>query len=300
MKLLVTGASGLIGRHVCALAAADEAIELVASARRRPPGLSPNTGFVAADLSSAEAGAGLVRSVRPTHVIHTAWETRHPTYWEDSSNLDWLASTTAMAEAFAAVGGLRFVQLGTCAEYDWAFGTCVEYETPSQPATAYGKAKLAAFEAIEAASRDSFEAADARIFSVFGPGENPARFIPTICRSHIGGVVPELGSGLQQRDLLYAKDAAAALLALAASRGTTGVINIGAGEATPLGEVARILAGLAGASETGLGRRPDRPDEPALLVPSTQRIRAIDWKPAYSLEVGLDETFRWWRDQLVA
>jgi nucleoside-diphosphate-sugar epimerase len=296
LRLLVTGAGGLIGRHVVALAA-EQDIAVIASGRRRPPALAEGMEFADADLSNESDAAALVRSVKPTHIIHTAWITRPATYWEDPVNLAWVAATRSLAQAFAETQGQRFVQLGSCAEYDWSHGHCDEESTPTVPATLYGKAKLAAFQAVRTAGHDKFQTVEARIFMVYGPGENPERFIPTICRNHAAGTIPSLSSGTQLRDWLYVKDAARALLTLAQAAAPADVVNIGAGEVVSLGQMATILARLAGAAETGLGRRPDRPGDPHLLSASTTRLRATGWRPAYDLESGLRETLDWWRNR---
>jgi nucleoside-diphosphate-sugar epimerase len=298
MRLLVTGVGGLIGRHVAAAAAADPDIALVVTARRHPGNLPRGAEFHAVDLADPSAAAALARAVAPTHIVHTAWETRHPTYWEDMANLAWVDSAAAMARAFAEGGGERFVQLGSCAQYDWSRRLCVEHATPDRPATRYGKAKSAAFRAVEAAAHGRFAALEARPFFVYGPGENPARFVPYICRSHLEGRVPALGSGRQWRDMVHARDAASALLALVRAEGLTGTVNIGTGVATSLAQVATLLAELAGASETGLGRRPDRVGDPELLVAGTDRLRSTGWLPQVTLRRGLADTFAWWRGQL--
>ena len=295
MRLLVTGASGLIGRHVIALAARTDGIELIATSRSRPSDLPNGVAFAAADLSSPAEAAAVVRDQRPTHVIHTAWETRHPTYWQDSINFRWAEAAGAMAGAFGEVGGRRFVQLGSCAEYDWSNDICVEGETLDAPATPYGKAKLEAFRLIETAAGDRFQAIEARIFWVFGPGENPSRLIPLICRSYLTGKVPDLSSGRQLRDLLFVEDAASAILTLATTPEMKGVVNIASGEGVALSEVAIELARLAGIRETGLGRRPDRPDDPEILIASADRIRSTGWRPKQSLAEGLAKTLDWWR-----
>lgn len=297
MKLLVTGAGGLIGRHVTALAAGMDGLDIVATSRTRPADLPDNAVFVPADLSRPGEAAALVRSQAPTHIIHTAWETRHSTYWDDPVNVEWAIAAGRMAEAFAEIGGERFVQLGSCAEYDWSYQLCIEGETPDRPTTRYGKAKVAAFRLIEAAAHRQFDAVEARIFFVFGPGENPARLIPMICRSHLARQVPELGSGRQKRDLLFAEDAASALLVLARSDGMQGVINIGAGDEIRLADVAARLARLAGVKETGVGRRPEREGDPEKLIAASERLRATGWKPQYTLDQGLSKTFDWWRDR---
>lgn len=298
MRLLVTGASGLVGRHVVQAAVADADITVIASARSRPDTLAESAEFVAADLGDAAAAARLVRQVKPSHIIHTAWETRHPTYYEDIANLDWVASAASMASAFAEVGGKRFVQVGSCAEYDWSGdGLSAAHPATDRPATRYGWAKLAAFAAVQAAAHGAFEAVEGRIFWIFGPGENPARLIPLICRSHLAGEVPNLGSGCRLRDLVYAPDAATALLALARADGLNGVVDIGGGQGIALSSVAEALAGIAGASESGLGRRPDRPADPRQLIAAPERIRSTGWVPATPLSEALAATYQWWSDR---
>jgi nucleoside-diphosphate-sugar epimerase len=285
----------LIGRHVIALAARTDGIEVIATSRERPDDLPNGVKFIAADLSNSVEAAALVRAETPTHIVHTAWVTTHPTYWHDRVNLQWAEAAGAMADAFGDVGGQRFVQLGSCAEYDWSHEVCVEGQTPDNPATLYGQAKLEAFRRIQEAAGGRFEAVEGRIFWVFGPGENPSRLIPVICRSYLSREIPELGSGRQKRDLLFVEDAASAILALARSSGLEGVINIAAGEEVELAQVAIELARLTGVSETGLGRRADRPDDPERLIASAERIRSTRWKANHSLAGGLAKTLDWWR-----
>ena len=293
MTLLVTGGGGLIGGAVVRLAAA-AGWPVVAVGRRRPENLPENVSFVVADLLDT-AGAAVVRDVAPTHLIHAAWETCNPTYWNDPSNLDWVIATARMAAAFGAGGGCRFVHVGSCAEYDWTGGWPDARRDGA--ATRYGKAKLAAFRAIEVAAQNAFAATEARVFWVYGPGENAERFIPLTCRAQAAGQAPALGSGRQERDLLYVDDAAAALYALLRDDAPTGVVDIGAGKGAPLAAVATIIARLAGRSATGLGVRPDRPDDPPSLVADAGPLRTTGWIPHVSLEEGLRRTFAWWRQQ---
>lgn len=295
MKLLVTGFGGLIGGAVARLAAS-AGYEVHAIARRPVPereGVNVHT----IDLLTPDAGPRLIEKLRPTHLIHAAWETTQPTYWSSLLNLDWIGATAGLARAFAASGGQRFLQIGSCAEYDWSGGLCSEGVTPERPATRYGLAKLAAWKAVEAAAAGDFEAVEPRIFFVYGPGENRDRLIPYICRSHGDGLVPELSSGRQVRDLLHVEDAARAILAVAEST-LIGVVNIGSGAPNSLGDAARILAACACSAESGLGRRPDRQGDPDRLLPDTKRLFSTGWRPRVPLKDGLSRTFsHWLQDQ---
>ena len=68
-------------------------------------------------------GAGnrdLIEEVRPSHLLHFAWETRHGYFWQAPENQIWAEATVDLARAFKDAGGRRAVFAGSCAEYDWA------------------------------------------------------------------------------------------------------------------------------------------------------------------------------------
>jgi len=293
MRLLVTGAGGMVGSHVARIAA-DKGHEVHGVFRRVPGRTAPGITAHVADLLDRDTAGDLLRRVEPTHLVHAAWETGHGSYWSSLDNLDWVEATARLARAFAETGGRRFVQVGTCAEYEWSHGRCVENETPERPSTRYGMAKLAAFKAVEAAALGAFEAAEARIFFAYGPGENPQRLIAYICRSHAAGDVPQLSSGSQLRDLLHVEDTASAILAVAGADRLTGPVNIGGGKPVMLADAATRLAAIAGGRDPGLGLRPDRLDDPRLLVPDVTRLLDTGWRPAIDLDEGLLQTYRWW------
>ena len=297
-RLLVTGATGLVGRHVVQAALDQGRVVVAVTSDPARAGAVAGADWRAADLLAPGAAGRLIQEVRPTRVVHAAWDTRHGIYWNSESNRDWLAATAAMAREFGRAGGRRFVLAGTCAEYDWSAGEMVEGETPERPHTLYGRCKLAAHHAVqEAAEAGGFSAVTARVFFCYGPFENPQRLIPYACRTLAAGGTPRLTSGRQVRDLLHAEDAASALLALADSD-LGGAVNLGSGAPTPLSRVARILAEAAGAPErAGLGSAPDRPDDPPVLVPRVERLFGLGWRPRRTLEDGLRTTYAWWAER---
>ena len=293
VRLLLTGATGLVGRQL-----RDDdlpaGVELVRTASRGEG--SP----LAADLSKAEEARALIRYVKPTHVIHSAWETRPPGYWHDPVNEQWAEAAVSMAAEFAEQGGRRFVQVGSCAEYEWSSSVYVEGVTPDVPATPYGRAKLSAFQRIAQLAAGRFDAVEARIFFVYGPGEHPSRFVPTVCRGVLTGESPALGSGIEIRDLLSSRDIALALLHLAVHPEAAGVFNVGSGTGTRLADVARLLAEIAGAPPPALGGREGGASSPNELVADISRLRSTGWAPTQSLRTGLTETLEWWRQRLLS
>ena len=178
-RVLVTGASGFIGsRTLAPLRRAG--FEVHSFGRSVPP--QPTTHHTG-DLFDRGQVRALLERIGPTHILHCAWEVTHGTFWHDPRNLDWVAATLDLARAAAAHGVKRFVGLGTCAEYDWSDGGPAprnEHDALA-PRELYGTAK----DCTQRLLTRFFSATDcsfawARMFHLFGAGEHPARFVPSL------------------------------------------------------------------------------------------------------------------------
>lgn len=137
MRVLLTGASGFIGRYVLRTLQ-HHGIEVISVGRARS---QPSVLFIEADLLSLTDFGPLLQQAKATHLLHLAWYAEHGKYWTSPLNLRWTEATTRLVEAFCVTGGHQVVIAGTCAEYDWAHGYCREESTPLNPVTLYGTAK---------------------------------------------------------------------------------------------------------------------------------------------------------------
>src|SRR5688572_6363850 len=138
-RVLVTGARGFLGRSVAAqLAAAGYEVHAVTSTRA--PARSPYA-WHRADILDAADRERVIDGAGADALLHLAWSAKPPGYWTDPDNLRWLAASLELVVAFARRGGARVVGVGTCAEYDWRAGHCVERSTPLVAASLYGTAK---------------------------------------------------------------------------------------------------------------------------------------------------------------
>ena len=189
--VLVTGASGFVGRQaVEALAAMEFDVHAVARTPLDDSSATwPSATWHRADLLDPAQRRALLDAARPSHLLHLAWETRPGRFWQAPENRTWVEATLELLDAFDDAGGRRAVFAGSCAEYDWSpaahgNGTCREDATPCRPATPYGRAKLAAFErtASEAAQR-GISHAWGRLFLLYGPFEAEARLVPSVIHS---------------------------------------------------------------------------------------------------------------------
>ena len=141
-RVLVTGASGCVGRAT------------VAAARGRRDGMSTPQAdrrcrrrtarrWHQCDLLDPAAPRALVAAVAPTHLLHLAWYIGPGRWASAPENLAWVRASLALFEAAADAGCRRIVGSGSCLEYDWSFGYCSESRTPLVPHTLYGSCKLA-------------------------------------------------------------------------------------------------------------------------------------------------------------
>lgn len=282
-RLLVTGGTGFLGEP-CALAAADS-FEVRAVGSRD------------CDLLQPGSASRLIEAVRPTHLLHLAWIATPGAFWESADNWRWLRASQELLLAFARCGGTRAVTAGTCAEYDWSTGgKLCERDTPTRPATTYGRAKLALCAWASALGRArAISIAHARLFWMYGPREHPARLVPSVANALLRGEPPLCSEGTQARDFLHASDIADALVRLVGSD-VRGPVNVASGVPVPVCEVVSHVAAATGRADlVRFGARPSR-SEPQVLVADVSRLRAeLNWTPRVPLVRGLGETVNWWR-----
>lgn len=300
-RVLLTGATGFIGRHSLApLRAHQYEVHAVSSRPQSADGLA--VYWHQADLLNSSESAALLASVRPTHLLHLAWYAEPGKYWMSEKNLDWVRASLALLTEFIRQGGQRAVMAGTCAEYDWRFGYCTEDITPLAPATLYGSSKHALQILLTAlAHHTGLSAAWGRIFFLYGPHEHPSRLVASVARSLLNGEPALTTPGEQLRDYLHVQDVAEAFVMLLESA-VTGPVNIASGQPVAVRDINLTLAQLCQRTDLlQLGALPARPDDPPLLAANVRRLHdEVGWQPAYTLEQGLEHTVRWWAEQLTS
>lgn len=298
MKVLITGATGFIGRHVLPLLVQNGWDIHAITSREMVDAPSGNVNWHQVDLFNADKTARLVKRLAATHLLHLAWYTEPGKYWTAPINLDWVIASLSLLLAFQKCGGKRAVMAGTCAEYDWNFGFCKEAVTPCVPASIYGQSKLHLYELCASyAAQINIGFAWGRVFYLYGPGELPQRLVPAIIRPLLVGEPAKCSHGLHMRDFLHVEDVAAAFVAMLQSE-VSGAVNIGSGEPTQVKAVVSLLATLLGQSElVQFGAVQAAGSEPPLvLADNTRLIREVGWRPRYGLRDGLIATIKWWQE----
>lgn len=298
-RVLVTGASGFIGRNAL-LPLLGRGMEVHATtSRARPPWSPADVRWHTSDLLSAH-GTDMISAIEPTHLLHLAWYAEPGRFWGAPENVDWVAASLRLMRACTDAGCRRVVIAGTCAEYRWGNDThCVEYVTPRGPTTLYGTAKDALHRLVAAyAATSDVSVAWGRIFFTFGPHEHPARLAASVARSLVRGEEALCSHGEQVRDFLYAPELADAFVALLSSD-TSGPVNMASGHSLRIRDLVIAIARAAGHPElVRLGARPAG-EEPARLTAEVSRLRdEVGWLPRLSLDEAAEQTVSWWRRSL--
>lgn len=137
-----------------------------------------------------------------------------------------------------------------------------------------------------------------RLSTVYGPGQNIKRLIPSVIRSCIKKEKINITSGKQRRDFNYVEDIIGGIIKASITKGAIGeILNLGQGKTYTVREVVDKIVDLMGYSP--------EPINPSLRLrlgetmrwscDNTKAQRILGWKPNCSLERGLQKTIDWYK-----
>ncbi|RKE21290.1 NAD(P)-dependent oxidoreductase [Streptomyces sp. TLI_171] len=252
-SVLVLGASGYVGRHVCrAFTAAGDRVSGIA---RSAPADLAGVHWRPLDLVAATT-EDLVRCLAGADVVVNAagavWGVTDEQMHRANAELP-----ARLAEAVARTPRRpRLIHLGSVHEYGpGPYGIAVAETFAPAPVTGYGRTKLAGTEAVLAGCRDrGLDALVLRITNVSGPG-TPTGSLLGMIAAHLARAADADPDGppplrltplTAERDFVDVRDVAAAVVAAARCPDSGLVINVGRGETVPVRALVDRLIGLSG------------------------------------------------------
>ncbi|HVC02062.1 MAG TPA: NAD(P)-dependent oxidoreductase [Steroidobacteraceae bacterium] len=307
-RVLVTGAGGFIGRwsvpRLLELGFEVHALRSPETSRETPVELA-GARLHRTDLLGPGGAAGLVRSVRPSHLLHFAWIATPGIYAGSPANRLWLEASRALLREFLDGGGERAVIAGSCAEYaPTGAGPCIERRTAladegGGTPSPYAACKLALQRDLQAAGRRAgASTAWGRIFLQLGPGEHPARLVSSVIRHLLAGQEAACTHGRQVRGFLHVADVGAAFAALLASQ-VEGPVNVGSDRSITIAGLVDMIAARIGRPDLiRRGALPAPVQEVPVLVADAARLRGeVGWSPRFGLEDAVLDAICWWRKE---
>ena len=297
MKVLVTGAAGFIGYHLCRelLSRGFEVWGLDDLSRGDPARIRElevmGMGFAEIDVRDRGRVESLVRDVRPDGVAHLAALISVPESFEKPDL--YLAvnaeGTRNLVSASNEAGVGKFVYASSAAVYGNPVRLPIDEEHPVNPISPYGRSKLLGEEYVLKEFRGA--AFSLRLFNVYGRGQSSeyAGVITKFVENLVRGEPPVIfGDGEQTRDFVYVVDVVKAFIqALSSDLRGTYVFNIGTGKPISVKELAEMLIKLAGLEVEPIYADP-RPGDIRHSYADISRAREIlGWSPATPLERGL-------------
>lgn len=293
-RVLVTGAGGFIGTHLCRRLRGLGA-QVHGTTRLLKAGAAPDVQWTATGLDDEATLTTLLCSIKPDVVFHLAGPTSGSRSLEMVlPNLHGnLVTTVNVLRAAAEAGSARVVLAGSM-------------EAPRHDEFVVGSPYAAAKQACQLyaqffANLHGTAVTVARIFMAYGPGDTAFhRLVPYVMRSLLRGEPPRLSSGNRPIDWIYIDDVVEGLLRIALTPGLAGEgVDLGTGHATEVRALVERLVQITGSDiRPEFGAVPDRPLESVTVADVAWTKARVGWEPVTALDEGLRRTFEYYRRRL--
>jgi nucleoside-diphosphate-sugar epimerase len=283
-KVLVTGATGFIGRYViAALQTKGCSIVATSSNPQKAAQLPWLTGIDYVPLNLQQLDDSINYQAYfgdPDAVIHLAWEGL-PNYKSDFHITENLPRHLAFINNLVHHGQRDITITGTCFEYGMQEGQLRE-DMPSLPQNPYAIAKDNLRQQLQQLQQKTpFCLKWARLFYMYGQGQSPNSLLSQLDRALAAGEpFFNMSGGEQVRDYLPVEKVAEYIVAIALQNDTTGIINCCSGIGITVKElVSNHLKATNCHITLNLGHYPYPDYEPMRFWGANEKLKSIINQP---------------------
>lgn len=253
-RILFTGATGFVGRHLLARLQQSDA-EVYAVARHVPATALPRGAYVACDLSRTTDGKAL-QSIEAPVVVHLAALIPKNSMPQESLEENIVGNLTTTVNLLKHLRGVEyFVYVSTLDVYGLPEYLPIDEKHPTGPITYYGAAKLSAEKILQVYCREAgISLLILRLTQVYGAGEPVIKVIPQTIARVANGVPPVLhGDGSDTRDYIHVSDVVEVIVRALKAR-PTGTLNVASGTSRSIAEVVETILRVSGCGITPLSQ----------------------------------------------
>lgn len=301
-RVLLTGGSGFVGANL-ARTLLQEGHEVHLLVRPQPKlwriePILKDVRLSEVDVRDFDGLRQAVSAIRPEWIFHLAAYGAYPFQNDARRMVDTnLTGTINLVEACLMSGFEAFMHAGSSSEYGFKDHAPLESEV-LEPNSPYAITKAAATHYCRHTARSSAQKlCTLRLYSVYGPFEEPSRLVPTLIVKGLEGRLPPLASPQIGRDFVYVEDVCQAFLRVAAQPDYEpgAIYNLGGGVQVTLEEAVETARRVMRIhAEPVWGSMRERKWDTITWVSNPEKIRTTTgWQPAYSFEAGLRATLSW-------
>lgn len=301
-RVLITGGSGFVGACLARdLIAGGHDVHLMLRPEAKLWRLAGLTGRYTAhwaDLRDAADVRKAVDACRPEVIYHLATHGAYPFQTGRAAMLTTNFTGTAhLLDALKDHDYRALVYTGSSSEYGHKNGPMREGDV-LEPRTDYAVAKAAASLLCQAEGRQGRPVVTVRVFSAYGPWEEPTRLVPYVMDCCARGINPKVTDGWQPRDFIYVDDVIA-LLKIAANRPELRgqILHAGSGWRHTVRDMVRTIVNVCaqGRIRALFGSEHARTGEPeSWLASIEQTTRMTGWTPVHDLQSGVRHMWEWY------
>jgi len=313
LDILVTGASGFVGKHLIEKLSGKKDKILGIDLRIESTDGADGVCFKEIDIKDPDKVANIIKKLKPSRIFHLAAQSSVKNSWQDPIE-------TFRINVFGGINILEAVKKYSPGSKVLVVCTAEEYGDGNLPGKAIketDKLNPSNPYAISKAALDFFSTTYnkaygvnifvSRSFNHIGPGQSErfvcSDFAKQIALIEKGEAEPLLRVGNlgSYRDFLDVRDVVSAYIRIV-ERAKPGVVyNVCSGRKTKVKKILDILLSLSSRDDIKIevdSQRLRPIDTDIVYGDNTRLIKDTGWKAFYELEESLKDTLQWWRSKI--
>jgi len=302
-RYLITGATGFVGanllRRLVELGKEVHILVRKSADTWRINDIISRVAVHTADLNDFQGLKAVVTAVRPEIIYHCAvhggYSFQQDPFAIAQTNF---TGTLNLLQALADVKFHCFVNTGSSGEYGTKNHPMGENDL-LEPSTVYGVTKAAATLLCQAAGRQKkLPVISLRLFSPYGPYEEPSRLVPAVIGKCLHNQDIPLSTGKETRDFIHIDDVIDCYLQVIDRGLPPGeIVNVCSGSQHTVSEIVCQAISITGSQSKPLyGALPPREFDARFWVgDNSKAARLISWRPKTTIAEGLAKTIAWHR-----